>query len=238
MCGRFTLIMGPDGLKLVFGNFEFPIPFAPRYNIAPGQDVLVLPNDGERSARSFRWGLVPSWAKDPKIGNRLINARAETLEQKPAFQMAYEKRRCLILGDGFYEWRKESGGNPKTPIYIRLKSGKPFAFAGLWESYRTGDGNILHSCVIITTEPNDLLKEIHNRMPAILEADSYEQWLDPDYYRPEGLRGLLKPYPSEKLRTHPVSRQVNDFKHDTPGNIEPLRLVETPPQGFQESLPI
>ena len=236
MCARFTLILGPEGLKMVFEGFEFPVSFLPRYNIAPGQDILVLPNDGKETARYFRWGLLPSWATDPKVGNRMINARAETLEKRPFFQMAFEKRRCLIPADGFYEWREEPGSSPKRPIYIRMKSAQPFAFAGLWETYRRADGDVLNTCAIITTEPNDLLKKIHYRMPAILEPKSYDEWLDPNSFRPGRLRGLLEPYPSEGMAAHPVSRTVNDFRHDSPECIAPLKSAGI--AGRQESLPL
>ena len=236
MCARFTLILGPEGLKMVFEGFEFPVSLLPRYNIAPGQDILVLPNDGKDRARYFRWGLHPSWATDPKVGNRMINARAETLEKRPSFRTAFERRRCLIPADGFYEWREEPGGGPKRPIYIRMKSARPFAIAGLWETYRRGDGDVLNTCVIITTEPNDLLKKIHDRMPAILEPKAFDEWLDPSSHLPERLRRLLKPFPSEGMAAHPVSRTVNDFRNDNPECVAPLNSAGI--AGRQESLPL
>ena len=214
MCGRFTLKTTPETLTETFPDFTMPDELTPRYNIAPSQEVPVVPNNGENTMESFQWGLIPSWAKDPKIGNRMINARSETLAEKPSFRTAYKQRRCLVLADGFYEWRQEPGGKSKTPIYIRLKSDKPFAFAGLWEAWRpsTGDDPLL-SCTIITTTPNSLMETIHRRMPVILEPDAYDLWLDPHEQPAAQLNGLLKPYPAEEMMAHPVSRFVN-----RPGN--------------------
>ena len=224
MCGRFTLKTDPETLTETFPGFTTPAAdeLVPRYNIAPSQGVAVVPNNGENSVEFFRWGLIPSWAKDPKIGNRMINARAETLAEKPSFRTPYKRRRCLILTDGFYEWKAEQGSKTKTPFYIRLKSEKPFAFAGLWERWSPNiDDDPLLSCTIITTSPNSLMETIHRRMPVILEPDAYDQWLDPSEQPPTQLDGLLKSYPSEEMEAYPVSRLVNRPINDSPDCIAP-----------------
>jgi len=216
MCGRFTLAAGPAGIQLAFPGVEVPQTLAARYNIAPSQAVAVLRNTGAGQVELLRWGLIPSWAKDPAIGNRLINARAETLGQKPAFRAAFRRRRCLILADGFYEWRQDTlpGSRRKTPLYFRLKSGLPFAFAGLWEEWHGPDGRPLLSCTIVTTTPNALLETVHTRMPVILPPASYAQWLDPAEQDPASLSPLLQPYPAGDMEGYPVSTLVNDPKND------------------------
>ncbi len=221
MCGRFTLTADSKKLAEAFAGFKLPDELVPRYNIAPSQPVAVIANNGQNQIEFFQWGLIPSWAKDPKIGNRMINARAETLAEKPSFKTAYKRRRCLVLADGFYEWRKELGSKKKTPIYIRLVSDEPFGFAGLWESWRSTDDTTILSCTIITTTPNGLLAQIHNRMPVILPAEAYTQWLDPGERRPAELNGLLKPYPAEQMTAHPVSTLVNNPANNGPACIEP-----------------
>ena len=196
----------------------------PRYNIAPSQQVAVVPNNGENNVEFFQWGLIPSWAKDPKIGNRMINARAETLAEKPSFRTPYKRRRCLILSDGFYEWRSEPDSKSKTPIFIQLKSERPFAFAGLWEAwYPRPDDEPLLSCTIITTSPNALMETIHRRMPVILEPDGYERWLDPSEQSPTQLDGLLNSYPAEEMEAYPVSRLVNRPSNDSLDCIAPAK---------------
>lgn len=219
MCGRFTLATNTQKLAEAFAEFEVPADLPPRYNVAPSQPVAVVANNGQHKVEFFQWGLIPSWAKDPKIGNQMINARAETLAEKASFKNAYKRRRCLVLADGFYEWKKE-GDNTKTPVYIRLASGEPFAFGGLWEMWQTAEDFIL-SCTIITTSPNELMAQIHNRMPLILPRDTYEQWLDPAERTPDQLNGLLKPYPAELMTAYPVSKLVNSPKNDSPVLIEP-----------------
>ena len=224
MCGRFTLKTDPETLTETFPGFTTPATdeMTPRYNITPSQQVAVVPNNGDKSMEFFQWGLIPSWAKDPKIGNRMINARAETLAEKPSFRTPYKRRRCLILTDGFYEWRAEPGSKTKTPFYIRLKSEKPFAFAGLWEAWFPNiDDDPLRSCTIITTSPNSLMETIHRRMPVILEPDGYEQWLEPGDQPPTQLDGLLKSYPAEEMEAYPVSRLVNRPSNDSPDCIVP-----------------
>ncbi len=224
MCGRFTLTVDPDELREALPGIVFPSGITPRYNIAPSQPVAVIANDGKNQVDFFIWGLIPSWAKDPQIGSRMINARAETLNEKPSFRNAFKYRRCLILADGFYEWQahEDRGKVYKTPMYIRLKTGSPFAFAGLWEQWHSPDGSDIRSCTIITTEPNDFMKTIHNRMPVILPAESYAQWLDVGVKDPASLQGLLTAYPPDQMMAFPVSRKVNDPASDTPECIRPL----------------
>ncbi|UCC64227.1 MAG: SOS response-associated peptidase [Anaerolineae bacterium] len=220
MCGRFTLFVDPKDLMEAFPGFTVPLDWTPRYNIAPSQPIAVIPNNGQNQIEFYRWGLIPSWAKDPSIGNRMINARAETVAEKPSFRGAYRRRRCLVLADGFYEWRKEPG-RAKTPMYIRLKSGQPFAFAGLWEAWRAPDDQTILSCNIITTAPNSLVAQIHNRMPVILEPDAYDLWLDPAEQSPDRLDAWLRPYPASQMTAYPVSRLVNSPGNDSPDCILP-----------------
>lgn len=214
MCGRFTLTVDTTELQNAFPDFTFPKGGGPRFNIAPTQPVLALANDGRNTADYFTWGLIPSWAKDPEIGSRLINARAETLGEKPSFRGGYKYKRCLIFADGFYEWKAQAGAKTKIPHFIRLTSGKPFAFAGLWDEWHSPDGSQIKSCTIITTEPNELMSTLHNRMPVILPNNAYAQWLDASPRKPEELQGLLVPYPSAAMTAYPVSTLVNSPAND------------------------
>jgi len=220
MCGRFTLFASPDTIQAEFDLPEVPAHLTPRYNIAPTQAVAVIANHAERRLELFQWGLIPSWAKDPSIGSRMINARAETLAEKPSFRTALRKRRCLILADGFYEWRKDGGG--KTPFFIHLRSGRPFALAGLWEVWQTLDGVALPTCTIITTGPNSLVAALHDRMPVILPPDAYDRWLDPEPQTPADLAPLLVSYPADAMNLYAVSRAVNSPANDSPACIEPV----------------
>ncbi len=222
MCGRFTLTAEVSALQESFPWLYIPPEISPRYNIAPTQPVAVVANDGKNQLDFYTWGLVPAWAKDPQIGSRMINARAETLAEKPSFKTAFRRRRCLILADGFYEWQKQPTGKAKIPMYIRLASHQPFAFAGLWERWNSQDGSMILSCTIITTEPNELMQTIHNRMPVILPAEAYQKWLEPGEQNLEGLAPLLKPYPAEQMVAHPVSTLVNSPANDLPQCIVPL----------------
>lgn len=221
MCGRYTLIGHEGPLQKVFPFVKSLQRFEPRYNIAPTQNVPVIANDDAGSVRLFRWGLIPHFAKDPAIGNRMINARAETLAEKPSFRTAFARRRCLFLADGFYEWRKNPDGKTKTPMYIRMKSGLPFAFAGLWDVWRPQGGEPVRSVAIITTGPNTLLEPIHHRMPVIIRPEDYEIWLDPEERNPEDLKRLLVPFNPTEMSTHPVSKIVNNPRNDLPDCIEP-----------------
>jgi putative SOS response-associated peptidase YedK len=218
MCGRYTLTTPVERLAEEFGFDASSVELPPNYNVAPTQQVAaVLEEGGERHLELLRWGLIPSWADDPSIGSRMINARSETAPEKPSFRRAFRERRCLIPADGFYEWRRTNGA--KQPYYIRMKEGRPFAFAGLWESWNDG-GPEIRSCTILTTGPNDLLAEIHDRMPVILPAGSYDAWLDPEAGRDE-LYGLLAPYPEDEMEAYPVSRFVNSPQNNDPRCIEP-----------------
>lgn len=221
MCGRFTLAVDPENLQENFLEFNFPAEAGGRYNIAPTQPILVLPNTGKNTAEFFTWGLVPSWAKDPTIGSRLINARSETLAEKPAFRSAYKYHRCLVFADGFFEWQARQGTPSKVPHYIRLKTGRPFAFAGLWEHWQSPDGSEIKSATIITTSPNELMSSIHNRMPVILPREAYARWLDPTPLFPVDLNSLLVPYPTEEMIAYPVSTRVNTPANDTPDVMLP-----------------
>ena len=223
MCGRFTLTqLDPD---LVSETFSLPnVPdLPPRYNIAPTQPVATVAHPHDSDSNQFmvmRWGLIPSWAKDPSIGNKLINARGETVHEKPSFRSALRYRRCLILADGFYEWQKQDGGT-KVPLYITLTDHRLFALAGLYEHWTEPEsGEAVTSCTIITTTPNELMASIHNRMPVILPRDSYAAWLDPAETNAKAVLPLLKPYPAADMVAYPVSRRVNSPANDAPDLIE------------------
>lgn len=222
MCGRFTLRAEPDEVAEILPGLQVGAWPGPRYNIAPSQPVPTVLNESPRVLTWTRWGLIPAWAKDPQIGNRLINARAETLLEKPSFRVPFLRRRCLIVADGFYEWPQKVEGKPRTPVYFRLKGHRPFAFAGLWDRWQDPSGEVLTTCTIITTEPNDLVAVVHDRMPVILRPEWVERWLDPDVRDPETLMEALKPYPAEAMEAYPVSRLVNDPRVDSPECIRPI----------------
>ena len=220
MCGRFTLTLDEVGLQTAFPNFAPPKQHTPRYNIAPTQPVAAVANKGEKQVEFFRWGLIPSWAKDPKIGNRMINARSETLAEKPSFRAAYKRRRCLILADGFYEWRKNGDGS-KTPMFIHQPSREPFALAGLWEVWHSSEGDILPTCTIITCAPNTFMQSLHNRMPVVVPPTDYDEWLDPAERSADSLQHLLRPYTDDGLTAFAVSTVVNSPRNDVPEAIRP-----------------
>jgi putative SOS response-associated peptidase YedK len=214
MCGRYTLRSPGPLIARIFGLAADP-GLAPRYNIAPSQAVAVVRQaDGERRLDMLRWGLVPSWARDPSMGNRMINARGETVHDKPAFRTAFRRRRCLVPADGFYEWQQQDHG--KQPFYIRMREERPFAIAGLWEHWTGPDGEPLETCTLITTAPNELLAPIHDRMPVILPPAAWTTWLDPDNQDTELLRALLLPYPANDMTAYPVGRRVNNPRSDDP----------------------
>ena len=218
MCGRYTLRTPVEPLVERFEINEYPSSITPSYNIAPRQGVAaVIAENGKRKLEMLHWGLIPSWAKDPEVGNKMINARAETVAEKPSYRKAFKERRCLILADGFYEWQKTDSG--KQPFYIRMEDESPFAFAGLWESWQ--NGREIRSCTIITTSPNEVAAQVHNRMPVILHPEDYEMWLDPDFDEREPLTTLLKPFPAEAMEAYPVSRKVNKPANNDPEVIEP-----------------
>jgi putative SOS response-associated peptidase YedK len=222
MCGRFTLTDPDQDLAVQFNLPEIP-DLKPRYNIAPTQPVAAVRVPAEGAARELvmlHWGLVPFWAKDPAMGARMINARSETAGEKPAFRMAFRRRRCLVVADGFYEWQKLNGG--KQPFFIRLRDGKAFAFAGLWERWEGPEAATIESCTLLTTQPNELMSSLHNRMPVILHPKDYDLWLSPEVQQAELLQPLLRPYPSEEMEAYPISRFVNSPGNDGPKCIEPL----------------
>jgi putative SOS response-associated peptidase YedK len=221
MCGRFALKTPPRSIQ---EHFLLPetVALSPRYNIAPSQEIAVvrhLPGKPFRQLDMLRWGLIPHWSKDMRIGYKMINARAETLAQKPSFRAAFKKRRCLVIADGFYEWAHS--GKTKQPMYVSLKNGSVFAFAGLWESWHSPEGSTVESCTIITTSANELLYEIHDRMPVILRPEQYATWLQ-DSSQEQSLQQLLMPYPSEAMTAYRVSQEVNSPKNDTPACIKPI----------------
>jgi putative SOS response-associated peptidase YedK len=222
MCGRFTLTIDPTSLQEAFPWAVIADDLIPRYNIAPSQPVAVIPNTGDNTLAMYKWGLIPSWSKDPSIGDRMINARSESLAEKPSFRNPFRRRRCMILADGFYEWKQAPGMKTKQPMYIRLQNGSPFAFAGLWELWMSPEGSEVRSCTIITTQPNSLLEPIHNRMPVILPQDAYQEWLSVEDRQPTQLNGLLVPYPASEMIAFPVSRMVNSPQYESPDLIKPV----------------
>jgi putative SOS response-associated peptidase YedK len=222
MCGRFTLTIDPGELQDAFPEFNIPQnKLTQRFNIAPSQPVAVIPNITPFHLEFFTWGLIPSWSKDTNIGAKLINARSETLAEKPSFRNAFKRRRCLILADGFYEWKQEENLG-KVPQYIHIARHKPFAFAGLWEVWISPNGDEIKTCTIITTQANQFMIQIHGRMPVILSPEMYKTWLQPDHIEPEALNQLLVPYSKNDLLAYPVSKIVNSPQNDTPACITPL----------------
>ncbi|GJM38950.1 MAG: DUF159 family protein [Acidimicrobiales bacterium] len=237
MCGRFASTTPPDQLANYFGaalaEHLVEDEDAPNFNVAPTQGVYTVFEDGGvRRLDTFHWGLVPFWAKDPKIGSRMINARAETIAEKNSFKRPFARKRCIIPADGFYEWMKVDGQKRKQPMYMSRVDGEPFAFAGLWEVWKDRnhtdeDGNPLElsSCTIITGEPNDRVAEVHDRMPVMLPPDVWDQWLDRDNDDVVSLQTLLVPAPSQLIRLHPVSTDVNNVRNNGPELIEEAEPV-------------
>lgn len=223
MCGRFSQTKPSEIIAQAFCIADVPS-LMPRYNIAPTQTigtVLQTADDSQRQFKMLHWGLIPGWAKDEKMGAKLINARAETVTEKPAFRTAFRKRRCLIVADGFYEWQHKNG--QKQPFYFCMQDEQPFAFAGLWEVWKNGDKQIT-SCTILTTEANDLLKPIHDRMPVILAPKDYNLWLD-STVKTELLPSLLKPYSSEEMNSYAVSKLVNNPSNDNDKCIQSIEAI-------------
>jgi putative SOS response-associated peptidase YedK len=222
MCGRFTLIMPGEAVAELFQLPEVPT-LAPRYNIAPTQPVAavrVSRDSGQRELTHFHWGLIPRWAKDPSIGSRMINARSETAAEKPSFRAAIKYRRCLVPADGFYEWQKLNG--KKQPVRVQASDGNLFAIAGLWEHWSSPDGSEIESCTLLTTSPNELLAQVHNRMPVLVAPENFDLWLDPAAQHAGEVQHLLKPYPADEMTFYPVSTHVNNPRNDDPRCIEPL----------------
>ncbi|HVL36240.1 MAG TPA: SOS response-associated peptidase [Burkholderiales bacterium] len=220
MCGRYALHASPEVIALQFGLAEPPA-LQPSYNICPGTELLVVraERDGRRSAEPRRWGLVPAWAKDPAIGHKLANARGETVAEKPAFRSAFRFSRCLVPASGFYEWKTVAGR--KLPYYIRPADEQLFALAGLCERWQGPQGE-LRTVSLITTEPNALMADIHDRMPVLVPPERYAEWLDPHNRDGARLQAFLAPYPPERMRAHPVSTRVNRPQHDDAALIEPV----------------
>jgi putative SOS response-associated peptidase YedK len=222
MCGRFTLSATAQRLQEFFPLFEIP-ELRPRFNIAPTQQVLAVRqvDDAKAHAGWLRWGLIPSWAKDKKLSASLINARADTVASKPAFRAAFKRRRCLILADGFYEWRQGEKKAPKQPYHFRRKDGEPLAFAGLWERW-AGEEPAIESCTIITTDANNLVRPLHNRMPVILESKDHARWLDPSCADPGVLQEMLRPLAAEHMVGNPVNPLVNNSRYEAADCLTPV----------------
>jgi putative SOS response-associated peptidase YedK len=220
MCGRFVLCSPAITIIEEFRVDKTTVEYIPSYNIAPTQNIVIVKKDGTRILTNCKWGFIPSWAKDPGMAHCMINARAESIADKPAFLDAFKRQRCLVIADGFYEWRKE--GKAKIPVYIRLRSGKPFGFAGLYSIWTSPEGEEICTCTIITTDANELLASIHDRMPAVISKDNYDMWLDPDEHDTKKLLSLLKPYDPHELELFTVSQRVNSPSQNSPDLIKPV----------------
>jgi len=221
MCGRFVFDISPENLAGTFGLAELPV-VLPRYNVAPTQQVPVVRSDADGVNRldCLQWGLIPSWAKDRTVGYKMINACSETVTEKPSFRQAVRYRRCLVPASGFYEWKQE--GKLKLPHYLRIKGDAPMLFAGLWESWKSPEGETVESCTILTTGPNRLVEQIHDRMPVILHPDEYLVWLDRSVTDPADLTRLFQPYPADLMEMWPVSTLVNSAKNDRVQLVDPV----------------
>lgn len=220
MCGRFTLRKPAERIAREFQLAEVPAIEA-RYNIAPTQNILAIRHSPDGSeAVTLKWGLIPSWAKDASIGAKLINARSETIEEKPSFREAFKRKRAIIPADGFYEWGRT--GNKKQPFYFHFKDDRLFGFAGLWEKWRTPDGESLETCSILTTEANEALSAIHQRMPVILHPDTYDLWLDEDERKQDLRKELLRPFPASEMASYPVSPAINSPQHQGEELVQPI----------------
>ncbi len=220
MCGRFVLTADGEAIQTAFNLDEVPDSLPPRFNIAPSQPIAVITNENPKVLTFHKWGLVPSWAKDVAMGNKMINARSESVEEKPAFRAAFRRRRCLIPATGFFEWQQRDG--KKVPMFAHMKDNSVFAFAGLWEVWHSPEGDELRTVTILTTEPNALMADIHNRMPVILPTTAYETWLAAGEQSPADLKPLLKPFDAGRMTAYEVSTFVNRPANDTPEAIEPV----------------
>jgi putative SOS response-associated peptidase YedK len=226
MCARYTLTAPPSLVAELFG-VDVELGLKPRYNIAPTQEVLALRTDpdGDRQAVNLRWGLIPSWAQDAKIGQKLINARAETVFEKPSFRSAAKRRRCLIAADGFFEWKAEVGKKQKQPYFIHRLGREPFAFAGLWENWHGEDDAAVETCTIITTDANETMKPLHNRMPVILTNEDFDRWLDPKATDAKTFMPLLRPAPDDWLTYYPVTTKMGNPRFHEPACVEPIDRI-------------
>ncbi|PQO28431.1 SOS response-associated peptidase [Bremerella cremea] len=223
MCGRYTLRARLNQLLQMY-SAQSEIEISPRYNIAPSQKVPVLrlgEDSGMREIVLMRWGLIPSWAKDEKIGYKMINARSETIQEKPSYRSAFKRRRCLVLADGFFEWQRQ--GSKKQPYLFQKKDGAPYGYAGLWETWTKGH-QPMQSCTIITTTANELVEDVHDRMPVILQERHLENWLNPEFDHVDRLKAMLAPYPSDEMQRYPVDPMVGSPKNDKPECVEPIEL--------------
>jgi putative SOS response-associated peptidase YedK len=232
MCGRYRLGRGREAFKKYFGTEDDDLDWSPRYNIAPTQVVPIVrqhAREPKRTLASMRWGLIPSWATDLSIGAKLINARAETAAEKPAFRDALQRRRCLIPADGFFEWKKLGKGT--QPYCFTLVDDSVFAFAGIWDRWRDPDKQWIETCSILTTTPNAVMAHVHDRMPVILRPDDYDLWLDPGFTKLEGLLELMKPYDARLMKKHPVSTRVGDPKNDDEQCAAKIELTMEQTQG-------
>ncbi len=232
MCTRISLTLDAAALQAAFPDFGIPEGWRPRYNIAPGGPVLVVPNTVPPRATFFVWGLIPAWARPDARGRyrQFVNARAETAGQKPAFRAALRRRRCLVLADGFYEWHGPKGR--RQPWRFTRRDGQPFALAGIWERHWTADGSELLTCAVLTTEANEVVRPVHHRMPVIVPPEAYDLWLRADEVPPDRLAPLWTPYPAAAMQGYPVHPRVNNPRYDQPDAVQPW----TPPQGL--SLPL
>lgn len=221
MCGRFTLIVELEELMFRFHVGPFSR-YQPRYNVAPGQEIISIIHDGEVNRMGLlRWGLIPQWAKDAKIANQTMNARAETIAEKPAYRVPFQRKRCLIPADGFYEWKRSAGN--KQPMRIIMKNRELFAMAGLYDTWLDPQGNKISTCTIITTQPNELMQDIHNRMPVILRPEDEALWLDRSVQDTALLQSLLQPYDASEMTAYPVHPMVGNVRNDTPECIKELK---------------
>jgi putative SOS response-associated peptidase YedK len=220
MCGRFVRF---SSIKEIAEHFNVGIPpfeSEPSYNVAPSQDIIIINNSGAKQLAKCHWGFIPSWAKDPSVGYKMINARVETITEKPSFKAAFRKQRCLVIANGFYEWQKDN--KRKIPFYIHLKSGEPLGFAGLYNPWTSPEGEKMCTSTILTTESNEIISGIHDRMPVIVPRDKENIWLAPEVDDVELLKDFLRPFPSEEMVVRQVSDRVNSPGNDSPDNIEPI----------------
>ena len=232
MCGRYSLAADLEDIQQRFELFDSELTYSLRYNIAATQPVLAVTSEEGKQSAYLRWGLIPSWAKAASVDNRLINARAETVIERPRFRTALARRRYLVLADGFYEWQRV--GNARRPMRIVMTSGEPFAFAGLWDSWRDPAGDIIKSCTVITTEANELLRPIHNRMPVILPKELESFWLDDEVQDPFALGDILSPYPAQAMQAYEVSSLVNRPSNEGPEVAIPVGQ-ESPSSGTHQA---
>ncbi|MCK4339580.1 MAG: SOS response-associated peptidase [Candidatus Cloacimonetes bacterium] len=227
MCGRFSRRMTTEEIAESFEAGQILCDLEPSYNVAPSQDVVAIINGEDKKLVTFKWGLIPYWSKDPSVGYKMINARAESISEKPSFKLPLKSKRCLIIADGFYEWRKEQGN--KIPMFFHLKSHKPFGFAGLYDNWTSIDGEKISTCTIITTDANELMKQIHYRMPVILPKEKESIWIDSNIHDIDILLPILKPYDSNLMEMYEVSRFVNSPKNNSKECIQPIQLFSNKP---------